>query len=139
MLSLTGLTQQEQFDSPAYQACNKIWETASGTKVVGPADLKPDKDNKLQEIWISVRDSCDDLDAFKVIADKVGKNLNNINWQRTVDNFGTIDLYSTKAATFGTGKYDADNYFSLVSFDPTVGSGGDWKALTPIADVTKPG
>ncbi len=65
--------------------------------------------------------------------------MNNTNWARTVDNFGTITLVGTAAATLGTGKYDADNNFSLVSFDPTSGSNGDWKALTPLRDVTKPG
>ena len=44
---------------------------------------------------------------------------------------------STQFASLGTGKYDADNGFSLVSFDPTIGQGGDWKAITPLADITK--
>ena len=57
---------------------------------MAPKDLKPDSAGKRQEIWISVRDSCGDLAFFKTIADKVGKNLNNTNWTRTVDNFGTI-------------------------------------------------
>jgi hypothetical protein len=139
MLSLAGLSDEQQFETPKLQACVKVWEKASGTKVVAPKDLKPDKDGKRQEIWITVRDACSDINMFKTIADKVGKNLNNVNWQRTVDNFGTIDLVSTAAASLGTGKYDADNNFSLVSFDPMAGTGGDWKALTPLHDVTKPG
>jgi hypothetical protein len=138
ILSLVGLNDQQQFETPKVQACVKVWQDASGTKVVAPADIKPDKDGKRQEIWITVRDACSDLHFFKTIADKVGKNLNNVNWQRTVDNFGPIDLVGTAAASLGTGKYDADNNFSLVSFDPTTGTGGDWKALTPLHDVTKP-
>jgi hypothetical protein len=139
ILSLTGLSDQQQFETAPIQACVKIYEDASGTKVVAPKDLKPDSAGKRQEIWISVRDSCGDLAFFKTIADKVGKNLNNTNWARTVDNFGAIQLVGTAAASLGTGKYDADNNFSLVSFDPTSGANGDWKALTPLRDVTQPG
>ncbi len=139
MLSLTGLSDEQQFETPRVQACVKIWEQASGTKVIAPKDLKPDKDGKVQQIWISVRDSCGDLDFFQTIADKVGKYLDNTNWTRTVDDYGTIQLVGTAAASLGTGKYDADNNFSLVSFDPTIGTGGDWKALTPLEDVTKSG
>jgi hypothetical protein len=40
-------------------------------------------------------------------------------------------------ASLGKGKYDADNAFSLVTFDPTVGDNGDWKAITPLGDITK--
>lgn len=139
ILSLIGLSDEEQFETPRVQACVKTYETATGQTVVAPKDLKPDKDNKRQEVWISVRDSCSDLQFFKTIADKVGKNLNNTNWTRVVDNFGTIQLVGTGAATLGTGKYDADNNFALASFDPTAGDSGDWKALTPLRDVTKPG
>jgi hypothetical protein len=139
MLSLAGLSDEQQFETPKVQACVKVWEKASGTKVVAPKDLQPDKDGKRQEIWITVRDACADLQMFKTIADKVGKNLNNVNWQRTVDNFGPIELVGTAAASLGTGKYDADNNFSLVEFDPTAGVGGDWKSLTPLHDVTQSG
>jgi hypothetical protein len=139
ILTLAGLSDEQQFETAPIQACVKVWEDASGTKVVAPKDLKPDKAGKRQEIWISVRDSCGDLAFFKAIADKVGQNLNNVNWQRAVDNFGTIKLVGTAAASLGTGKYDADNNFSLVEFDPTSGTSGDWKALTPLQDVTKPG
>ncbi len=139
ILSLTGLSDEQQFETPKVQACVKTYETASGETVVAPKDLKPDKNGKRQEVWISVRDSCSDLDFFKTIADKVGKNLNNTNWTRVVDNFGTIQLVGTSAASLGTGKYDADNNFALVAFDPTSGANGDWKALTPLRDVTKPG
>jgi hypothetical protein len=139
ILSLTGLSDEQQFETPRVQACVKTYETATGDTVVSPANLKPDKNGKRQEVWISVRDSCSDLDFFKTIADKVGKNLNNTNWQRVVDDFGTIQLVGTSAASVGTGKYDADNNFSLVEFDPTAGDSGDWKALTPLRDVTKTG
>ena len=93
----------------------------------------------LAEIYITVQDACGDLTFFKVIADRVGKYLNNDNWTNTVNHFGDMggQLVSTQFASLGTGKYDANNGFALVTFDSSIGDGGDWKLLTPLADITK--
>jgi hypothetical protein len=133
LISLTGLTDQQQFELPSVQKCVGIWEKTSGTKVVAPKDLKAGKDGKRDEIWITVRDACADLDFFKQIADRVGKNLNNHNWTDTVNHFGSIPLVGSSAGTLQTGKYDANNAYALVSFDPTAGTSGDWKQLTPVS------
>jgi hypothetical protein len=117
MVSLTGLTDEQQFETPNVQKCMAVWE-------------KPDKDGKREEIWITVRDMCSDLDFFKVIADKNGQYLNNENWTQTVDNFGAIPLVGSAKGSLHTGKYDADDFHALVSFDPTAGTNGDWKQLT---------
>ena len=69
---------------------------------------------------------------FETIAKKVGPDLNNANWTTTVDNFGPITITSTDFASLHAGKYDADDTFRLVAFDPTIGDAGDWKQVTPI-------
>jgi hypothetical protein len=137
--SLVGNDDQTTFESPGVQACVKTYEDATGKKVVAPKDLKPGKDGKRAEIYITVQDACGDLTFFKVIAEKVGKYLNINNWTNTVNTFGDMGgkLVSTEFASLGTGKYDASNGFSLVSFDSSLGTQGDWKKLTPLADVTK--
>jgi hypothetical protein len=73
---------------------------------------------------------------FKLIAARVGKNLNTANWTTTVDNFGTIDIPSTDFASLKAGKYDADDTYGLVAYDPAVGDAGDWKQLTPTLNVS---
>jgi hypothetical protein len=40
-------------------------------------------------------------------------------------------------ASIHSGKYDADDGFRLAVFDSTVGSKGDFKALTAIEDASK--
>jgi hypothetical protein len=137
--SLVGNDDQTTFESPGVQRCVKIYEDATGTKVVAPKDLKAGKDGKRAEIYITVQDACGDTTFFKVIAEKVGKYLNINNWTNTVNTFGDMGgkLVSTEFASLGEGKYDASNGFSLVSFDSSIGVQGDWKKLTPLADVTK--
>ncbi len=129
-LALVGLTDQEQFETPDLQACVKVWEDASGTKVAAPEDVKPDANGKRDEIWISVRDSCSDLQFFKEIADRVGPYLDNQNWIDAVNNFGAIKIVATPSASLGKGKYDAGDGATLHEWDPTAGKNGDWKAVT---------
>jgi hypothetical protein len=129
MLAWVGLTDQQQFETPSLQECVKVWETASGTKVVAPQDLKKGPDGKRAEVWITVRDACSDLKFFKTIADKVGKYLNNANWVDAVNNFGAITIVATPKATLGKDKYDASDGANLVEFDPTAGTAGDWKLV----------
>jgi hypothetical protein len=138
IVSLAGLTDQQEFERKQTADCIAIWEKASGTKVVAPKDIKPDADGKRAEIWITARDACNELGFVKVIADRIGKNLNYTNWVNTVNTFGkTKDFPNTDAASLGVGKYDANNNFSLAEFDPTAGTSGDWKQLTPLQDVTE--
>ena len=73
---------------------------------------------------------------FKLIAARVGKNLNVANWSAAVDNFGPIDIPSTNFASLHSGKYDADDTYGLVAYDPTVGDAGDWKSVTPVENVS---
>lgn len=138
IISLAGLTDQQEFERKQTADCIKIWETASGTKVVAPKDITVGPDGKRTEIWITARDACNSLGFLKVIADRVGKNLNYENWINTVNTFGKTDQFpNTDAGSLGEGKYDANNNFSLVQFDPTAGTSGDWKALTPLQDTSE--
>jgi hypothetical protein len=128
MLALVGRTDQQQFDSAKLQQCIKLWEDKSHTSVVAPNALKAGPDGKREEIWISVVNSCEFLDLFKQVADRVGPNLNVHNWSDAVDHFGsTTALAGSDAASLGPGKYDADNNFALVAFDSSIGASGDWK------------
>jgi hypothetical protein len=54
---------------------------------------------------------------------------------QTVDNFGAIDDMSTIYASIHKGKYDADDTYGLVAFDPSIPQVGDWKHLTPVQNV----
>jgi hypothetical protein len=135
--SAEGVTASERWKSARLQDCVQVYEKASGEKVIGPDELKPGPDGKRVEIYIAVTDFCNELDMFKQIAEKAGANLTNDSWTKAVNGFGRIKLVSTDIASLGEGKYDADDAFRLVSFDPTIGTKGDWKPLTEIEDASK--
>jgi phosphotransferase system HPr-like phosphotransfer protein len=137
LITAGGLTDTENWANARHQQCAAIWQKASGTQIVGPADLKPGPDGKRAEIYIAVEDYCGELDMFKQIAEKAGANLTNDTWANAVNNFGAIHLVPTDIASLHTGKYDADNGFRLEAWDSSLATTGDWKPLTQLADASK--
>jgi ABC-type branched-subunit amino acid transport system substrate-binding protein len=140
LISVEGESEQSRFETPVMQNCVKTYEKATGTKVVAPKDVKPGPDGKRVEIYASVEDACGDILFFKTIAEKAGKQLNNTTWTKAVNTMGPIDdtLVLGQWASLHTGKYDANDTFGLVAFDSSAGITGDWKALTPVEDVSGP-
>ena len=136
MLSATGLTDDEQWQSASLQACVKTYETRSGQQVVSPDDLKPGPDGVRARVWAAVRDMCNELDLFVAIATKAGPNLTNDTWRQAADSIGEIHQVDPYASIHA-GKYDATDAFRLVVFDSTFGTKGDFKPLTPIEDASK--
>jgi len=138
MLTANGQTDEEQFESANVQQCVKEYQSGGGTQqVVGPTQLQPGPDGKRAEVWEAVRDFCGELQMFTEIAEKAGPDLTNATWTQAVNNYGEIKLAASVYASLHTGKYDADDGFRLVTFDPTEGAKGDWRSLTPIQDASK--
>jgi hypothetical protein len=69
------------------------------------------------------------------IATAAGATLTTDSWTEAVHSMGTMRIASTKYASLGDGKYDADDTYRLVEFDSTIPEHGDWKGLTPVRDV----
>ena len=136
MLSATGLTNSEQWQSPRLQQCVKTYEAASGQTVIGPDDLKPGPDGIRVEVWAGVQDICNELGLFEQIADRAGPDLTNDTWRQAADTIGEVQLIDPYASIHA-GKYDADDSFRLVVFDSTYGPKGGFKPLTPIEDASK--
>lgn len=138
MLAATGETASERWnDKPAVlEACVDTYEAATGETVIGPDDLQPDADGKLQQIYTTVTDFCGELQMFKTIAERAGANLTNETWQEAVDSFGSIELASTRIASLCAGKYAADDSSRLVEFDSTIGESGNWAPLTEVVDAS---
>jgi len=136
MLSATGLTDSEEWQSPRLQQCVKTYETASGQTVVGPDDLKPGPDGLRVEVWAGVQDICNELALFEQIAKRAGPDLTNDTWRQAADTIGEIQLVDPYASIHA-GKYDGDDSFRLVVFDSTYGPKGGFKPLTPIEDASK--
>jgi hypothetical protein len=134
MLTVNGLTDQQSFETPTLQQCVQTYKDNGGKQpVIAPQDLKPGKDGKRVQVWVAISDICRELTMFQQIAGKVGKYLNNDNWVRVVDSYGSIkDLPSSQYASITNGKYDADDTFALVQFKS---SAKDFVPISPVVNA----
>jgi hypothetical protein len=135
-ITAEGQTGIEHTKTEHFTYCRDIWEKATGRKVPSPNVVVRLANGKQDDIYSEVEDACLFTSFFATIARKVGPYLNSDNWVRTVDNFGPVDDTSTLYASIHKGKYDADDTYGLVAYDPTIGDAGDWVHVTPVQNVT---
>jgi hypothetical protein len=136
VITAEGRTGVEHTQTQHFKDCKKIFEAQTGITVPSPNTVIKLPDGRKNNIYGEEEDACVFVKMFETIAKKVGPDLNNANWSTTVDNFGPISIYSTDFASLHAGKYDADDTFRLVAFDPTIGDAGDWKQVTAIQNVS---
>ena len=136
LLTATGPSDHDTWESAQEQACVKTYETGGGQPVIGPDQLQPGPDGQVALVWQAVHDFCDELGMFRQIATKAGPDLTNTTWAQAAGDFGEIRLV-TPFASIHAAKYDADDAFRLAAFDETLGNKGDFKPLTPIQDASK--
>jgi ABC-type branched-subunit amino acid transport system substrate-binding protein len=135
MITAEGLTGTEHAATPNGKYCREIFTKYTGITVPPPDVVVKLPDGTQNAIQSEAGDACALVTMFKLIAERVGTNLNIANWVSTVNNFGPINVPSTTYASLHAGKYDADDTYGLVAFDPSVGQAGDWKQLTAVKDV----
>jgi branched-chain amino acid transport system substrate-binding protein len=138
LIGIFGITDQEQWANRTslLHRCVDTYEQATGKKVPGPDSPARSASGKRIDLVESISDFCTELEMFKAIAERVGPDLTVKNWQKAVDRYGTIDLVNTPIASLCTGKYAANDARRLVAFDAKRGPQGDWKKITPLADVS---
>jgi hypothetical protein len=135
MITAEGFTGVEHAKQKNGVFCRKVFEARTGIKVPDPLTVVKLPDGRQNNIQAEAGDACALVEMFATIAKRVGTNLNIANWVNAVNNFGPINVYATTYASLHTGKYDADDTYGLVAYDPSIGDAGDWKQLTPVKNV----
>lgn len=137
ILSAGGPTPPEYDKSANWSYCAAIYERYTGKHAPNSEEVVKGPGGKTLDTNGSINDACQVLTMFHDIAARVGKDLNNSNWVRTVDSFGKIDNRgSGPYSSLHTGKYDVEDNFRLEAFDSSIPPEGNWRALTPLHDVT---
>jgi ABC-type branched-subunit amino acid transport system substrate-binding protein len=137
ILSTGGPTPQEYDQSENWKYCAAIYEKYTGMHAPNSQEVLQGPGGKTLGTNGSINDACQVLTMFHDIADRVGQNLNDSNWVKTVKAFGKIDNRgSGPYSSLHSGKYDAEDNFRLEAFDSSIGSRGDWRAVTPLQDIT---
>jgi ABC-type branched-subunit amino acid transport system substrate-binding protein len=135
IITAEGDTGVEHQTRASGKYCRDIWEAATHKTMPSPLQVIPAAGGKRDDLYDEIDSSCAFLTMFKTIATKVGPYLNATNWTATVNNYGPIFDTSTVYASLHQGKYDADDTYGLVAYDPSVGQVGDWRRITAVQNV----
>ena len=136
IITAEGRIGLEHSKTPHYTYCKTIFEAQTHIKIPLPNVVVKLPNGKQNNIYGNAEDACSFVTMFATIAKRVGKNLNDANWVSTVNTFGPIEIMNTDYASLHAGKYDADDTYGLVQFDPKIPPIGDWKHLTPTENVS---
>ncbi len=135
IITASGPNSKLYDQSQNWKTCAAVYEKYFHKKAPNEEAVIPGPNNHTLDITGSITDACAELTMFKQIGDRVGHYLNNDNWRNVVDHFGSIPVMQSFYGSVHAGKYDADDTFGLVSFDPTIPPEGDWRYLTKLEDV----
>jgi len=136
IITAEGRIFLEHSKTPHYTYCKNIFEKQTGIKIPLPNVVVRLPSGQRNDIYGNAEDACSYVTMFQDIAQHVGKNLNDTNWTNTVNTLGPVKVMNTDWASLHTGKYDADDTYGLVTFDPTIKPDGNWQHLTPVEDVS---
>ena len=132
-----GPTPAEYDKSANFKYCAQIYKKY--TKKAAPKSTTVIKapGGKTVDTYGTINDACQIMTMFHDIATKAGKNLTNASWVKAVDNYGEIvNRGSGPYSSLHTGKYDVEDNFRLEAFDSSIKPNGNWKALTPVQNIT---
>jgi hypothetical protein len=136
IITAGGQTSQEYDASPNWKFCASVYKQETGKTAPNAESIVPGPNGHTLDTYGGINDACQLLYEFQEIGNRVGKNLNDANWVRTVNHYGAIrDVGAGQYASLHTGKYDDNDTFRLEQFNSTLGPKGDWKPLTPLEDV----
>ena len=135
IITAEGRIHLEHSQTKNYAYCRDIFEKQTGIKIPLPNVVVKLPSGQQNDIYGNAEDACSYVTMFQDIAEHIGKHLNNANWTSTVNDLGPVKVMNTDFATLHAGKYDADDTFGLVAFDPGIAPKGDWRHVTPTENV----
>lgn len=137
MITASGPTTVEYDRSPNWAYCAGIYQRETGEAAPNGEVVVPGPNGKTLDTYGSINDACQLVTLFHDVAVRVGPNLNIPNWVHTVDTYGPVtNRGGGPYASLHTGHYDIDDSFRLEAYDVSIGAKGDWRALTPLEDVS---
>ncbi len=134
----TGGPPSKVYDKSAnYRYCAAIYEKYSKQKAPKSTTVIKGPGGKTLDTYGAISDACQTITMFHDIATRVGRPLNNANWVKTVDHYGEIpNRGSGPYSSLHRGKYDAQDNFLLEEYDSSIKPNGDWRAITPVENVS---
>jgi ABC-type branched-subunit amino acid transport system substrate-binding protein len=137
ILAAGGPTPAEYDKSANWAYCAAIYKKYTGKPAPKSTQVVKGPGGKTLDTYGLINDACQSVTMFHDILEKVGQDLNNANWLKTVNGFGAItNRGSGPYSSLHSGKYDIEDNFRLEAFDSSIAPDGDWKAITAVENIT---
>lgn len=132
-LAAAPLADQPLWDDETMTECREIFETANpDVEVIEPDELTEGDEDWTQAIAVG----CRFLRLFQEVATAAGPDLTNESFLDAATSLDQFTIPGQPFASLGPDKFDSNDSFQLVEFDPDIGQDGGLSALTDIEDVT---
>jgi hypothetical protein len=117
------------YDSAPMRRCRAVWRQASGHDVKPPTEeLKDGKSSG----FTALSAGCTLLKIFVDAATEAGSNLTYASFTKGLESLGNIDLPSSPKSSFAPNKFDAQDSFQLMQFNPAWKSGSTVQQFLPL-------
>lgn len=137
IISAGGPTPAEYDKSANYRYCAAIYKKYAHKTAPKSTTVIKAPGGKTVDTYGSINDACQALTVFHDVATKAGKNLTNSSWVKAVNGYGEIvNRGSGPYSSLHTGKYDIEDNFRLEKFASSIKPEGNWKAITPVENIT---
>jgi ABC-type branched-subunit amino acid transport system substrate-binding protein len=137
ILIAAGQTDHEYDQSANWKYCQDIYQHQTGRVPPNRETVEPKgPDGKVQDLYGSVSNGCQDLAILQQIGDRAGKDLNADTWAAAVNSYGPIrDVGGGQFASLHMGKYDTNDTYRLEAFDSSIPPHGNWRPLTALENI----
>lgn len=131
-LAAAPLTGQDLWEHETMQVCrDALAASRPDVEVIDPADLQEGDEDWARGLGFG----CRFLKLFETIALEAGPELTNESFAEAISSLTQFTIPGQPFASLGD-KFDSNDSFSLVSFNPDIGADGGFDTITEVQDVT---
>jgi hypothetical protein len=134
VITASTLDGQELWDLESVAECRETFTTANADiEIIGPNDQVDGDEDWTRGLTVA----CRFFGLFARVATAAGAELTNETFAAAAaSGFGQFSIVGQPFSSLGPDKFDSNDSFALVSFNPDIGAGGGFDKITEIRDVT---
>lgn len=123
----------DPLEHESFAECRETYEAANpDVEILPPEELEETDEDVLSGLILA----CHYVDLFEIVATEAGADLTNESFAEAIEGLQEFSIAGQPFASFGPDKFDSNDSFRLVEFDPDAGPTGGLEPLTEIQDVT---
>ena len=131
-LAAAPITGQELFEDESMAVCLDAFAAGQpDVTITPPAELE----EGVEDVFRGLSFGCRFLKLFELIATEAGADLTNESFAEAISGLTQFSLPGQPFASLGD-KFDSNDSFELVAFNPDIGADGGFDTLTEVTDVT---